>query len=212
MKIVAVTSLALPEVKVVRFGRFPDARGYFSEIWRQSDLEGHPELAFLHRERFVQANESFSRPGTMRGLHFQWAPYVGKLIRTVHGRMVDLVVDIRHGSPTLGQGLMYDMPNAPDQPFSEWIWVPPGFAHGNFFDRDTRIEYYCTGEYNPACEAGISPLAADLDWSRADAGLKREFDAMVANGPLLVSDKDRAGFTLAQWLDDPRSQQFTFPG
>src|SRR5690606_8308158 len=91
--------------------------------------------------QFVQVNESYSRPGTVRGLHFQWNPYMGKLVRTVYGRMVDIALDIRKGSPTFGKALLYDMPSQPDQDYAEWIWIPPGFAHGNYFTAETVIEY-----------------------------------------------------------------------
>jgi dTDP-4-dehydrorhamnose 3,5-epimerase len=209
VKLVQIKTLAIPEIKVVRFARFADHRGYFTEHWRRSDFLKEPELGSLRDADFVQANESFSKKGTVRGLHFQWNPYVGKLVRTVFGRMIDLVLDIRHGSPTAGKILAYDIPADPERGFAEWIWVPPGFAHGNFFPQETLIEYFCTGQWNPACEAGISPLAPDIDWSLCDPELRELFAEHVkpANKPLL-SDKDRDGFTVADWLADGRSQGF----
>ncbi len=210
MKILSVSSLVIPEVKVVRFGRFADHRGYFTEHFRHGDFQTHPALAFLRDVQFVQCNESLSRPGTLRGLHFQWNPYVGKLVRAVAGRLVDLVLDIRLGSPTLGKILAYDLPAAPERDFADWIWVPPGFAHGTLFPHGPEvsvIEYFCTGQYNPACEASISPLAPDIDWSLCVPALQREFAAVVAAGPL-ITDKDRGGFTVAGWVDDPRSEEF----
>jgi dTDP-4-dehydrorhamnose 3,5-epimerase-like enzyme len=87
--------------------------------------------------------------------------------------------------------------------------VPPGFAHGNLFPQPTQIEYFCTGPYSPGCEAGISPLAADLDWSLCDPQCKALLDRMAA-GPLLMSDKDRQGLSLAQWSADPRSEHFIY--
>jgi dTDP-4-dehydrorhamnose 3,5-epimerase len=209
MKILSVTSLALPAVKVVRFARFRDARGYFTESFRATDFEQQPDLSFVRDQRFVQANESFSRAGTIRGLHFQWDPPQGKLVRTLHGRMVDVVLDIRKQSPSLGQALMYDLTNDDEADYGEWIWVPPGFAHGTFFCDQTRIEYFCTAEYNRSCEAGISPLAPDIDWSLCDPVLKGDFDALSANGSALISEKDRAGMTLTEWLADDRSRNFT---
>jgi dTDP-4-dehydrorhamnose 3,5-epimerase len=210
MKILSVTPLALPEVKLIRFGRYADPRGYFTEVFRRSDFQTHAELSFFGPVEFVQCNESFSQPRVMRGLHFQWEPPVGKLVRTVSGRMVDLVMDIRKGSPNFGKILACDMPTGPGLDYDQWIWVPVGFAHGNFFPEPTKIEYQCTGEYNPRCEAGISPLAPDLDWSLCDPELKRLFDqiAPLAN----LSDKDRKGLTLQQWTDDPRSGCFVYGG
>src|SRR5262249_31441506 len=148
-KIVEARRLALPGVHIVRFARFSDERGYFTETFRRSDVEAHEGAEFLRDLDFVQVNESVSRAGVVRGLHFQWNPYMGKLVRTISGRMVDLVLDIRLGSPTFGMLLAHDMPATPSDETTEWIWVPPGFAHGNFFTEETIIEYFCTGEYSP---------------------------------------------------------------
>ena len=134
---------------------------------------------------------------------------MGKLVRTVAGRMVDLAMDIRRGSPWFGKIIACDMPAAADDDVGQWIWVPAGFAHGNFFPEPTTIAYLCTAEYNPACEAGISPLAADLDWSLCERQCKGMFDRLAA-GATLLSEKDRAGFALAQWRDDPRSGNFVY--
>ena len=210
MKLLDVRPLAIPEVLVVRFGRFADHRGYFTEHFRKSDFADHELMQPLGNPQFVQANESFSRVGTVRGLHFQWNPYVGKLVRTVRGRMVDMVMDIRQGSPTYGKLIAYDMPATPELDFGEWIWVPPGFAHGNYFPEETQIEYFCTGEYNPTCEAGISPLAEDIDWSLCDPTLKQLFDTLVPNSDN-ISDKDRAGLSVTQWSADPRAKHFPYP-
>jgi len=208
VKVVSVGQLAIPAMRTVRYARFADHRGYFTEHFRQSDFDG-PLVPFLNGVRFVQANESFSRAGVMRGLHFQWNPYMGKLVRTLRGRMIDLVLDIRKGSPTWGKIVAHEMPAAATDAEGEWIWVPPGFAHGNIFGEETTIEYFCSGEYSPGCEAGISPLATDLDWSLCDPGLRREVAGIVA-GDLLISDKDRDGLTVAAWRADPRSDTFQY--
>jgi dTDP-4-dehydrorhamnose 3,5-epimerase len=209
MKLLAVDTLAIPDVKVIRFARFPDHRGYFTEPFRRTDVDTHPDLSFLRGVQLPQVNESWSRRNTVRGLHFQWNPFMGKLVRTVHGHMVDLFLDIRLGSPTFGRIAMHDMPATPDAAEGAWIWVPPGFAHGNYFPHESHIEYFCTGEYSPGCEAGVSPLAADLDWSSCDPQLKQQFDALVAAGPL-ISDKDKQAPALAQWQADPRAQNFVY--
>jgi dTDP-4-dehydrorhamnose 3,5-epimerase-like enzyme len=96
-----------------------------------------------------------------------------------------------------------------DADYAEWIWVPPGFAHGNFFTQTSRIEYFCSGEYSPGCEAGISPFAADIDWSLFDAVLKEEFDRIISGYPL-ITDKDHNGHTIASWADHPDSSQFIY--
>jgi dTDP-4-dehydrorhamnose 3,5-epimerase len=209
MKIIEVKSLAIEAVKVIRYARFRDHRGYFTETFRKSDFAENPDLNFMHGVEFVQANESCSTKGTVRGLHFQWNPDVGKLVRTLSGRMVDMVLDIRKGSPTFGKIICYDMPTANSDDYNEWIWVPPGFAHGNYFDRETRIEYFCSGSYNPRCEAGISPLSADIDWSLCDKKLKKMFDKIVPTTDL-ITDKDKNGFSVGSWKADERSENFVY--
>jgi dTDP-4-dehydrorhamnose 3,5-epimerase len=209
MRILAVESLAIPDIKVIRYGRFPDYRGFFAEHFRKSDFATNPSLDFMSRIEFLQCNESFSKPGTIRGLHFQWNPYMGKLVRTLSGRMVDMVLDIRKGSPQFGKIIACDMPARLDSDFGEWIWVPPGFAHGNFFSENTHIEYFCSGEYSPGCEAGISPFSTDIDWALCDSGLKKEFDKIAAGTPL-ITDKDRKGYSLSSWIENPNSNQFLF--
>ena len=207
MKIVEVKSLAIPAIKLIRFARFMDMRGYFTEAFRKSDFSS--QLAFMRDVQFVQFNESFSRRNVVRGMHFQWNPFMGKLVRTVQGRMVDLFLDIRKGSPTYGKAAACDMPSSSDRDYAEWIWIPPGFAHGNFFTQDTTIEYVCSGEYSQGCEAGISPLAADIDWSLCDRTIKQEFDAVVANSPIMT-EKDRDAPTMGGWTADKRSNEFLY--
>jgi dTDP-4-dehydrorhamnose 3,5-epimerase len=211
MKILSVADLPLPGVKVIRFARFMDQRGYFTEPFRRSDFDSRSELASLRDRAFVQANESYSRPDVVRGLHFQWNPFMGKLVRTLHGHMVDIVLDLRKGSPTLGKAVMHDMPSDAGADWSEWIWVPPGFAHGNYFPRESTIEYYCTGEYNQTGEAGVSPLSRDIDWSLCDRAQKARFDSLLANGAV-ISEKDREAASLQTWLSDPRSDHFRYEG
>ncbi len=209
MKLLGVDTLAIEAVKVIKFARFCDHRGYFTEHYRKSDFANHPDMDFMKDVAFVQCNESLSQEGTIRGLHFQWNPYMGKLVRTLSGRMVDMVLDIRKGSPTYGQIILHDMPNDPKADHTEWIWVPPGFAHGNFFTENTLIEYFCSGEYSPGCEAGISPLAEDIDWSICDPKLKELFGG-IASSTNLMTDKDKNGYSLAAWTDGKDSDNFVY--
>jgi dTDP-4-dehydrorhamnose 3,5-epimerase len=209
MKILSAKDLALPDVKVIRFARFSDHRGYFTELYRRSDFQNNPATSFMRGVQFQQCNESFSKKNTVRGLHFQWNPYMGKLVRTVRGHMVDMVLDIRKGSPTFGKIIAYDMPADVTGDFGEWIWVPPGFAHGNIFLQDTMIEYFCSGEYSPGCEVGISPLAKDIDWSMCDERLKSVFHE-IAPRTDLITDKDKAGLSVSTWEADPRAVHFVF--
>ncbi len=209
MKIKAVETLAIPALKVIRFGRFTDHRGYFTEPYRLGDFAHHPETGFLRDVRFLQINESYSHAGVVRGLHFQWNPHMGKLVRAVRGRIVDLALDIRRGSPTLGKIVARDISELSDADYGEWIWVPPGFAHGFFCTTDCLLEYLCSGEYNPGSEAGISPLAPDIDWSVCDPDLRCAFD-VVATGNAIISEKDRDALSLKEWLADERSVHFQF--
>ncbi len=209
MKLLDVKALLISEVKVIRFARFCDHRGYFAEHYRKSDFQNHPDMDFTKDIEFVQANESYSKKGTVRGMHFQWNPYMGKLVRTLNGRMVDMVLDIRKGSPTFGKIILYDMPSDYEDDYQEWIWVPPGFAHGNFFTEDTLIEYFCSGQYSPGCEAGISPLAKDIDWRLCNKGLKQLFDDIVPSTNL-ITDKDKNGFSVRQWANNKNSGNFIY--
>jgi dTDP-4-dehydrorhamnose 3,5-epimerase len=211
VKILSAEQLEIPEIKVIRFARFRDERGYFTEHFRRDDFNTNPLTPFMAGVEFVQANESFSRATTVRGLHFQWNPYMGKLVRTLHGHMVDVVLDIRKGSPTFGKAIAYDMPSEASEEFNEWIWVPPGFAHGNTFLVDTSIEYLCSGQYSPGNEAGISPLAEDIDWSLCDPSLRETFHD-IASDTALMTNKDRNGFTVSAWERDERSGNFVYTG
>ncbi|MCX6236012.1 MAG: dTDP-4-dehydrorhamnose 3,5-epimerase family protein [Bacteroidia bacterium] len=208
MKILSVSSLAIQDIKIIRFGRFSDIRGYFTEPYRKSDFENHPDMSFMKGVSFVQQNESFSKKYVFRGLHFQWNPYMGKLVRTIQGHMIDIFCDIRKGSPTYGNVMMYDMPISSVNEFSEWIWIPPGFAHGNLFLKESTIEYLCSGEYSQGCEAGISPLATDLDWSNCDKQLLGYLSSL--SDQLIISDKDRLGLSLDYWSHDSRSANFIY--
>ena len=209
MKILEVKTLQIETVKVVKFARFCDHRGYFTEHYRKSDFKNHADMVFMKDVDFVQCNESCSKAGTVRGLHFQWNPCMGKLVRTLTGRMIDMVLDIRKGSPTFGKIILYDMPASREADYSEWIWVPPGFAHGNFFPEDTMIEYFCSGEYSPGCEGCISPLAEDIDWSLCDRKLKKLYDQLVPTTSL-ITDKDKNGFSVNAWHKDARSDNFVY--
>jgi dTDP-4-dehydrorhamnose 3,5-epimerase len=209
VRIIETIRLGIPDIKVIRYARFCDERGYFTETSRRSDLLNNTATQYLREVEFVQTNESFSRPGTIRGLHFQWNPHMGKLVRTMQGHMVDMALDIRKGSPTFGKIVLYDMPSRPDADFGEWIWVPPGFAHGNFFTENTIIEYFCSGEYSPGCEGCISPIAEDIDWSLSDQDLKRLFDGILADRHFMT-EKDRTSLSISGWVQDRRSDNFIY--
>lgn len=206
MKLVRVFSLEIPDVRVLEFARCADSRGYFSETFRPTTIG---EIEGMADFRIEQINESFSHPKVVRGLHLQWEPFQGKLVRCVRGRVIDLALDVRRHSPTFGRIVAHELLGDPDLPSGQWIFVPPGFAHGVVFPEAANIEYLCTATWNGANEAGISPLAPDIDWSLCEARLRDTVRTVFAAAPI-ISDKDRHAHTVESWLSGPHSQHFTF--
>ena len=205
MNINNITNFQISGVKLINFARYSDQRGYFTETFRGSDFINNHLKVFPNG--IMQSNESFSNKNVLRGLHFQWNPNMGKLVRTITGHMVDLVLDLRQESPTQGMIMAFDMPAKETNSSSSWIWVPEGCAHGNFFLENSYIEYFCTGSYNGECEAGISPFSEDIDWSICDSNLKDKFfelkDAFIA------TPKDINGLSVKEWLNRPEANNFT---
>ena len=138
---------------------FGDARGYFFESFSQREFD-----AKVGELRFVQDNESCSRRGVMRGLHFQMPPFTqAKLVRCVRGAVLDVAVDIRRGSPTYGRHLAVELTEDNHRQF----FVPKGFAHGFSVLSDVAVfQYKCDEFYHPEADAGISILDESLgiDW------------------------------------------------
>ena len=209
MKIIKIKMLKAKSIKVIRFGRFCDHRGYFTEQYRRSDFANHPEMGFMKGVEFVQCNESYSKKGTVRGLHFQWNPYMGKLVRVIKGKMIDFALDIRKESPTFGKIVGHKMEADHSSDNNEWIWVPPGFAHGVLILEESIIEYLCSGQYSQGCEAAISPVAKDIDWSLCDKELKKTFNSIVPKSTL-ITDKDKNGHTLESWVKSKESNNFIY--
>lgn len=205
MNLLDTLELKIPGLKVLRIEKFKDDRGYFFESFRMSDVR---KIAGFEDFNFKQSNESYSKKDVMRGLHFQWDPPIGKLVRTIRGHMVDIALDIRKDSRTHGKVIFYDMPDNKDSNFCEWIWVPPGFAHGNFFLKETIIEYFCSGIYNPAGEVCISPLSDDLDFSLANRPLVNLFNKTRAKA--IISEKDKGGISLTDWAKNPNSDKLIY--
>ena len=209
MKIAQIKSLDFPEVKVITAEKFSDGRGYFTETYNKAEFAENINLGSLSTATFIQNNESYSKKNVIRGLHFQWNPYIAKLVRSIEGHMLDLILDIRKNSPTFGKIIAYDMPASAKSNFLEWIWIPVGFAHGNCFLETTRIEYLCTGKWNPKTEAGINPLSPDIDWSLCDKNLRKRFVEISRAQPIL-SDKDLKGHSVTDWNNNPDSNNFTY--
>ena len=138
---------------------FKDARGYFFESFSQREFEEK-----VGPVRFVQDNESMSTYGVMRGLHFQRPPYTqSKLVRCVSGRVLDVAVDIRLGSPTYGQHVAVELSAENHRQF----FISKGFAHGFAVLSETAVfQYKCDEFYHPEADDGISILDGSLgiDW------------------------------------------------
>lgn len=138
---------------------FEDARGYFFESFSQREFD-----AKVGPVRFVQDNESKSSYGVMRGLHFQAPPFAqSKLVRCVRGRVLDVAVDIRRGSPTYGQHVAVELSEDNHRQF----FIPRGFAHGfAVLSKEAVFQYKCDEYYHPESEGGISILDSSLgiDW------------------------------------------------
>lgn len=138
---------------------FGDNRGYFFESYSQRDFQEK-----IGEINFVQDNESMSSYGVMRGLHFQKPPYAqSKLVRCVKGKVLDVAVDIRKGSPTYGQHVAVEL----SEENHRQIFIPRGFAHGFVVLSETAVfQYKCDNFYAPQADAGISILDETLgiDW------------------------------------------------
>lgn len=151
---------------------FTDARGYFFESYSKREFDEK-----VRPVDFVQDNESCSTRGVMRGLHFQRPPFTqSKLVRCVRGRVLDVAVDIRRGSPTYGQHVAVELSEENHLQF----FVPRGFAHGFAVLSDEALfQYKCDRPYAPASEGGIA-------WNDPQIGI----DWGLAPGEILLSDKD----------------------
>ena len=179
----------LPGIQVITAKHFIDERGFLLQSWVKQDLD-----ALGIPSDFKQAIQTHSKKGVVRGLHFQWAPPMGKFVRCIHGAIVDVVVDVRHGSPTLGDHTAVELNDRTHRV----IWVPPGFAHGTVALTDDAIVLYeCSSAHGVGGEGGIlwNDPALGIEWP--------------ARAPI-VSDKDQKAPTLKEWLADQRSQHFRF--
>ncbi len=150
----------IPEVKKIVPKRFGDNRGYFSEVFK--DAWFRENIADV---TFVQDNESLSaETGTIRGLHFQTNPFAqGKLVRCIGGALLDVAVDIRHGSPTFGKWVSSVL----SAENGEQLWVPAGFAHAfATLEPNTVISYKVTAPYSAENDRGVlwNDPAIGIEW------------------------------------------------
>ncbi|HEX5433548.1 MAG TPA: dTDP-4-dehydrorhamnose 3,5-epimerase [Candidatus Angelobacter sp.] len=190
----SIESVHLNDVVVVAPQVNGDSRGFFMETFRADQFR-----ALGLPTEFVQDNHSRSAKGVLRGLHFQWDPPMGKLMRVTQGSAFLVAVDIRKGSPTLGQwfGMEVSAEN------KKQIWAPYGFARGFCALTDgCEVQYKTTGIYNPKCEGGIyfADPAIGIRWP-------------IEPATALTSERDKRAPTLAQWLESPLSDNIPYvPG
>ena len=168
-----VLTTAIEGVVILEPEVFGDARGYFFESYSQRRFD-----AQVRPVRFVQDNESKSRRGVLRGLHFQkGAAAQSKLVRVVQGRVLDVAVDIRRGSPTFGKHVAVELTAENHRQ----LFVPRGFAHGfSVLSDEAVFQYKCDNYYAPGSEGGIAwdDPALAIDWR-------------LPAGEILLSEKDR---------------------
>lgn len=168
-----VIDTEIKDVKIIEPTVFGDHRGYFFESFSQKEFEEK-----VCKTTFVQDNESKSKYGVLRGLHFQKEPYAqAKLVRVVQGSVLDVAVDIRKGSPTFGKHVTVEL----NDENKRQMFIPRGFAHGFVVLSETVVfQYKCDNYYAPEAEAGIA-------WNDPDLGI----DWKVSIEDILLSEKDK---------------------
>ena len=160
---------------------FPDSRGYFFESFRQDWLTNQGI-----EENWVQDNQSFSQKGTVRGLHFQRAPFAqAKLVRVISGKVLDVVVDLRKGSKTFGAVFSTIL----DAERNNHLYIPAGFAHGFSVLEDAVFSYKCSNYYNKPSEGGIL-------WNDPSLGIDWGVEVPI------ISEKDKFWPTLEKFVSE----------
>jgi dTDP-4-dehydrorhamnose 3,5-epimerase len=162
------TRCEIPDVVLIEPKVHGDDRGYFVETFRADKFEEF--LGF--RVNFCQDNESKSSFGVLRGLHYQLPPFAqSKLVRVVKGRILDVAVDIRVGSPTFGKSVTVEL----DDGYKKQLFIPRGFAHGFVVLSDeATFAYKVDNYYSPECDSGIAfdDVDINIDWILSKSDLK----------------------------------------
>jgi dTDP-4-dehydrorhamnose 3,5-epimerase len=172
---VRAISVRLPGLVVIEPDVHGDARGFFTETYRR---EWHAEAGIGEGEEFVQDNHSRSSHGVVRGMHFHIGDGVSKLVRCARGRVFDVAVDLRRGSPTYGQWEGVEL----DEESMRELYLPVGFAHGFcVLSEVADVIYKQTAYYDPAVERGIA-------WDDPEIGVRWPLPA----AELSVSERDAA--------------------
>jgi dTDP-4-dehydrorhamnose 3,5-epimerase len=171
----------LPGLTILEPAVFPDERGFFCETYRR---EWHAEIGIPGQEEFIQDNHSRSVRGVVRGMHFHIGDGVAKLVRCSRGRIVDVNVDLRKGSPTYGRWEGVEL----DDESMRVLYVPVGFAHGFcVISEIADVLYKQTAYYDPDVERGIA-------WDDPEIGIEWP----LPTGELIVSERDAAAPALAE--------------
>ncbi|MDR0926484.1 MAG: dTDP-4-dehydrorhamnose 3,5-epimerase family protein [Ignavibacteria bacterium] len=170
MKIIHIQKLQIPDVQVIRFAKYSDERGYFTEIFNINDVR--QQCPFI--PPIMQMNETFSFANTFRGMHSQLG--MGKLIRLIYGRLIDFAMDIRPESGTYMHIIGYEVRTTCE--YSDWVWIPPGFAHGTWLLEDSMMEYFCTDTYKPDVQRTIPIFTSPINWSLCSAEIREMFSRM----------------------------------
>jgi dTDP-4-dehydrorhamnose 3,5-epimerase len=169
----------IPGTWIIEPKVFGDLRGYFMETYKEPEFERH-----IGKVHFIQDNESCSVQGVLRGLHYQLEPYAqSKLVRVIYGKVLDIAVDIRKGSPTYGKYIAVELSGENRRQ----LFMPGGFAHGFYVMSETAVfTYKVDNPYTPACERGIlfNDPAIGVDW-RIIPGSKVNTSEKDMNAPLL---------------------------
>ena len=156
---ISVIKTDIDGVVIIEPKVFGDERGYFMETWSQRDFDEQ-----VRPIKFVQDNESKSRYGVLRGLHFQKGAFAqSKLVRVISGRVLDVAVDIRKGSPTFGKHVFVELTGENHRQ----IFIPKGFAHGFVvLSPEAVFQYKCDSPYAPQAEGAIiwNDPALGIDW------------------------------------------------
>ncbi len=179
-----ILTTAIPGAVIIEPRVFGDARGYFFESWSERDFD-----AAVRPVRWVQDNESKSSYGVLRGLHFQTGRHSqSKLVRVVSGRVLDVAVDIRRGSPWFGQHVACELSGENHRQF----FIPRGFAHGfAVLSPEAVFQYKCDSLYEPAAEGAITwnDPALGIDWGLPEADIllseKDKHHPLLADAPEL---------------------------
>ena len=174
-----ITKAVIPEVLIFEPTIHQDDRGYFMETFRKSFFD-----RFSLDISFVQDNQSLSKRGTLRGLHYQLKYPQGKLVRVLKGEIFDVAVDLRRDSPSFGRWLG-EVLSAENR---KQLWIPPRFAHGFLVLSETaEMSYKCTDYFHPEDDHSLL-------WNDPDIAIKWPH----VDGDILVSEKDRAGTLLTE--------------